>query len=210
MLITSAKFARHLGSSGHSFPGRTSQPWVKVVLQHTRLSAESDLILGEQPVPEQQQIAANDFRGAFTDLLTETFETVEGNYLDPGTSLFETLSNVEAEEASRSASPKVATLAAQVDHVTYYLYVLERHLRAGGHDETLKSDWGAAWDRTSVTSGEWAEINRGLRSAYGDVQQVLAENTNWQADVIAGFLAILAHTAYHLGEIRQALGVIRA
>ena len=53
-------------------------------------------------------------------LLTETFESVYGIFLDKGTSLFETLADVTAEEASRATSGRCATLAAQVNHVRFY------------------------------------------------------------------------------------------
>jgi hypothetical protein len=159
---------------------------------------------------EQQQFAVADFRNALLALLKETFEEVAGHILDPGTSLFETLASVDAGEASKSASSRVATLAAQVDHTAYYLNVLLRHIVAGGYDETLKANWGLAWERTTVTPDEWDELNRNLHGAYTSVQEAISTTTTWNEDIIGGYLAILGHTTYHLGEIRQALGVIRA
>jgi hypothetical protein len=162
-----------------------------------------------QQLETQDQIAIVDFRNALLALLQETFEEVDGHILDPGTSLFETLAAVDAGVASQSASAQVATLAAQVDHTAYYLDVLLRHIQAGGYDETLKADWGKAWERTSVTPEEWERLNRNLRDAYDSVKEAVANTTTWSEDVIGGYLAILGHTTYHLGEIRQALGVIR-
>ncbi len=40
-------------------------------------------------------------------MFDETFEQVQGMYLDKGTSLFETLATVTAEEASRPVSAKL-------------------------------------------------------------------------------------------------------
>ncbi len=54
--------------------------------------------MADQPVIEL-------FKKALLDCLEETFERVSGIYLDSGTSLFETLEGVSAEEASRP-SPK--------------------------------------------------------------------------------------------------------
>lgn len=83
------------------------------------------------------------FTKALYPLLDETFDDVKGYYLDKGTSLFETLADITAAEASIPVGGKCATLAAQVKHVAFYL-------------------------------------------------------------------AVIAHTAYHLGQIRQALCTLRA
>ena len=53
-------------------------------------------------------------------LLQETFEKVEGIYLDRGTSLFETLASVTAVEASRPITETGTSICAQVDHVRFY------------------------------------------------------------------------------------------
>jgi hypothetical protein len=153
-------------------------------------------------------IAVSDFRTAVADLTRETFEQVEGYYLDRGTSLYETLAGVTAERASRAASDRVASLAAQVDHLGYYLEVLLAHLRAGGHDTSLKADWDAAWQRTSVTEDEWRALQARLREMHGQFVEFVATNEDWSEDILSGIMSINIHTAYHLGEIRQALGVI--
>ena len=55
------------------------------------------------------------------EALDETFEQVHGIYLDKGTSLFETLATITAEQASQPVGGRCATLAAQVAHVDLYL-----------------------------------------------------------------------------------------
>ena len=47
----------------------------------------------------------------------ETFETHHGVYLDKGTSLFETLDQISAREASIPVGNRCATIAAQEEHV---------------------------------------------------------------------------------------------
>lgn len=103
------------------------------------------------------EIPAAEFVKALHTLLDETFDNVQGLYLDKGTSMFETLTGISPAEASVPVSGKCATLAAQVKHVAFYFDVLER-----------SSDY-----------------------------------------VLGGAIAMIAHTAYHLGEIRQALCTIR-
>ena len=87
-------------------------------------------------------------------------------YLDKGTSLFETLATISAEEASVPVGGKCATLAAQVKHVAFYLDVLERSVRTQQYE---RQDWGKIWRETSaVTAEEWDDAQsptaRELRS----------------------------------------------
>jgi hypothetical protein len=157
---------------------------------------------------ETGTIAVSDFRTAVADLTRETFESVEGYYLDKGTSLYETLEAVTAGKASRAASDRVASLAAQVDHLGYYIEVLLAHLCAGGQDDSLKADWDAAWQRTSVTEDEWRALQARLRNVHRQFVEFVSANEDWSEDILGGIMSINVHTAYHLGEIRQALGVI--
>lgn len=142
------------------------------------------------------------------DILDETFETHHGIYLDKGTSLFQTLATISADEASRPVGNKCASLAAQVAHVNFYLEVLERYLLTGQGE---KVDWGAIWRTVeAVTPEEWAALNDQLKATYQRVLTMLRGFESWaEEDRIGGALAIVVHTAYHLGEIRQALCTIK-
>jgi hypothetical protein len=138
------------------------------------------------------------------DILEETFETHHGVYLDEGTSLFVTLDQISANEASIPIGNRCATIAAQVEHVIYYLEVLERHI-AG--QEVGEVDWDIIWSRVSgVTTAEWDDLKGRLKEAYARLNLMLRGIDNWeQNDAIGASIAIVVHTAYHLGEIRQAL-----
>ncbi len=154
-----------------------------------------------------RQIELDRFTQELYALLDETFERVQGIYLDRGTSLFETLATISAEEASRPVSATCASIAAQVEHVRFYLEVLERYLRG----ETVGTvDWQASWRLTGVTPEEWATLKARLGEVYRSVSAVLRGFETWEGEHdIGGALAIVAHTAYHLGEIRQALCTVR-
>src|SRR5262245_64289280 len=78
------------------------------------------------------QIPLERLKPTLLQFIDETFSQVHGMYLDKGTTLYETLEGVSAEEASRSASPTTATIAAQVEHVRFYLDVLDEIIRAHG------------------------------------------------------------------------------
>ncbi len=136
--------------------------------------------------------------------LDESFENVQGIYLDKGTSMFETLAGISAEEASVPVGGKCATLAAQVKHVSFYLEVIERFMR---DSNAPKADWGEVWRTvSSVTSEEWQSIQDELRTNYQKLRNFLGCVQEWpNAESVGMAMAIIAHSAYHLGEIRQAL-----
>jgi hypothetical protein len=155
------------------------------------------------------QIPVKRFKKALLACLDETFSTVNGIYLDKGTTLFETLEGVSAEEASRAISAKSATIAAQVEHIRFYLDVLDDYMRTG---EDKTNNWREIWETVhAVTPEQWEDIKRRLRQSHERAMTTINSFEQWDGKYdIAGGLSILAHTAYHLGGIRQALGAIRA
>jgi hypothetical protein len=148
------------------------------------------------------------FAKPLLEILEETFETNHGIYLDKGTSLFETLDAITAAEASRPVGGKCATLAAQVAHVTFYLEVLERYMLG---QNVGAVDWGEVWRTVKeVTPDEWATLRRQLRQTYQRIVAMAPGLQTWDNEAAIGrAMAIAVHTAYHLGEIRQALCTLK-
>lgn len=147
------------------------------------------------------------FTEAILTLLDETFDDVHGAYLDKGTSLFETLATISAAEASIPVSATCASIAAQTEHVRFYLDVLEKY--ATGQNPG-KVDWGEIW-RTieAVTPEQWEASKARLRTSYQRIVEVVKGST-WEIEgAMDGAIAVIAHTAYHLGEIRQATCTIK-
>ncbi|MFL5807344.1 MAG: DinB family protein [Roseiflexaceae bacterium] len=154
-----------------------------------------------------KQTALEQFKDTLFIALDETFEQVHGIYLDKGTSLFETLATITAEEASRPVSATCASIAAQVDHVRFYLDVLERYMQ---NQAVGKVDWQESWQLKAVTLEEWDALKRRLKETYQRILTTMKGLETWDGEnEIGGALAILVHTAYHLGEIRQALCTIK-
>lgn len=153
------------------------------------------------------QIDVGRWRTNLLALLDETFERVEGIYLDKGTSLFETLATVTADEASRPISRHCASIAAQVNHVRYYLEVLGGYLR---RQPPASVDWPASWDVPAVSADQWDDLRQSLHETYQQLRTFLESYDTWDGEEdMSDALAIVVHTAYHLGEIRQGLGVLR-
>lgn len=155
-----------------------------------------------------QRVDSKHLTAALYTLLDETFDEVHGAYLDRGTSLFETLATISAEEASIPIGGRCATLAAQVSHITYYLEVVVQSAR---NRNLPPADWDEIWRTVAEVDEEaWHTIKGDLRATHQSVKHLIAETPAWESDrQIGGAIAIIAHTAYHLGEVRQALCTLR-
>jgi hypothetical protein len=153
-------------------------------------------------------IQAEHFAQALYTLLDETFDNVHGQFLDPNTSMFETLATISAEEASIPVGGKCATLAAQVRHVAFYIDLLVHQVRTGQYE---RADWGKIWREVKgVTPEEWQASQAALRESYDRLKQLIADTQEWpDARHVGGAIMPIVHTAYHLGEIRQALCVLK-
>lgn len=142
------------------------------------------------------------FLETFTKFLDETFESVQGIYLDKGTSLLETLEGISAEQASRECA-NCASIAAHVKHIIFYLDVSERYMFT---TDNFRADWGEAWRTThAVTPAEWDELRAQLRSTYTRLREKMIAIPDWSDErAFGGAWALVIHTAYHLGEVRRA------
>jgi hypothetical protein len=155
------------------------------------------------------QVALERIKKPLMACFDETFSSVHGIYLDKGTTLFETLEGVSAHEASQSLGPGTATVAAQVDHLRLYLDVLDDYIHTG---QDPKINWREIWETVrEVTPEQWEKIKQNLRDSYDKVKTTLNSFEDWNGkNEFGGALAIVVHSAYHLGGIRQALAGIRA
>lgn len=148
------------------------------------------------------------FASALKLLLKETFYECNGYYLDKGDSLFETLADVSAEEASIPVGGKCATLSAQVKHVAFYMDVLEEGVRT----QTFpKVDWNNIWETVNVvTEDEWQTIQGEVRQSYDRIVTLIDDTQVWPDErALGGAMALIVHSAYHLGEIKQALCTLK-
>jgi hypothetical protein len=145
------------------------------------------------------------FTSTLRALLAETFESVQGIYLDRATSLTETLAQISAEQASRTLIAGGATIAGHVEHIRFYIRVLNSYIDGVNAD---KIDWKQSWLTHEVTDTEWDTIRAGLRDDYQGLLGHLDRIENWDDDRrMGGALAIVVHSAYHLGAIRQMLKI---
>jgi hypothetical protein len=151
------------------------------------------------------------FRKALSKLLTEIFDgppAREAYVLNPGDAgLLRQLDGITAADASTRTMPGTTTVAAHADHVQFGLDLMNRWA-AGEANPWADADWTASWKRTTVSDDEWRHLRAKLREQAARWQQVVASRTEWDDMAAAGALSSAAHTAYHLGAIRQILAAM--
>ena len=134
-------------------------------------------------------------------LFRETFEgSPEGEasaYLDRGIGIFNTLENLSAAQVSQDANG--STIAAHTEHSKFYLDRLCEFIN--GRTEPVK--WEQSWLIETVNDEEWAALRDAVRKSYEGVLRCLAETESWNQDQIGMAMGMLAHTACHLGAVRQ-------
>ena len=155
-------------------------------------------------------ISQKDFTDSLFQLLKETFEgapaDVGSAYLDKGAGLFQTLDALSAADASRGPWPGASTVAAHCEHARFYVHALLDFMRGA----TEKVDWGRSWLVREVSADEWDGLRAGLRAAYETLDATLRAAPAWRDEEVGDSMAILAHTAYHLGAVRQLASAAKA
>jgi hypothetical protein len=141
------------------------------------------------------------FVGSLAYLLRETFEgSPEGQmsaYLDHGTGFFPTLEKLTAAQVSQGVSEM--TIAAQTEHAKFYLDRLCEYLN--GRTEPVR--WDDSWLIETVNDTEWDSLRDGVRKSYENALRCIAEIESWNEMRTGMAMGMIAHSAYHLGAIRQ-------
>lgn len=152
------------------------------------------------------------FQRAVSKLLVEVFNGPPGDeayILNPGDpGLHRQLETISAATASEQPIPGKPSIASHVDHVHYGLSLLTRWL-AGEENPWADADWNASWRRNVVTDDQWGILRQNLREKADTWQNAVSRRTEWDDLNAAGALSTIAHTAYHLGSIRQILAAAR-
>lgn len=141
------------------------------------------------------------FAEAAAYLLRETFEgSPEGQpsaYLDRGVGVFNTLADLSAENASVDFYG--TTISAQTEHAKFYLDRLCEFIN--GRSERV--NWEDSWLIETVNAAEWDALRASVKKSYEAVLLCLASVPDWNERTTGMALGMIAHTAYHLGSVRQ-------
>ncbi len=150
---------------------------------------------------DKNYITTQQFTGGIAYLLRETFEgSPEGlpsAYLDRGTGIFTTLEKLTADAASREFHG--TTIAAQTEHAKFYLDRMCEFIN--GRTESV--NWDASWLIETVNDAEWDALRASVRHAYENILRCIAAVEDWNEQHVGMAIGMVAHTAYHLGAIRQ-------
>jgi enamine deaminase RidA (YjgF/YER057c/UK114 family) len=149
----------------------------------------------------KDQIPVQQFMGGVAYLLRETFEgSPDGQpsaFLDRGVGFFSTLNALSAADVSKDFGG--TTIAAQAEHAKFYLDRLCEFI----HGRTERVNWDDSWLIETVNDAEWDALRESIKHAYESCLRCLASVEDWTEDRTGMAIGMVAHTAYHLGAIRQ-------
>lgn len=151
---------------------------------------------------DKNSIETEAFLKSVLYLLRETFEgspETGSAYLDRGIGVLNTVEKLSAEEASREVASM--TIAAQTEHAKFYLDRLCEFING----RTEKVNWEQSWLIETVNEAEWNALREGVKKSYENLLRCLADVSDWNEERVGIAMGILAHTAYHLGAMRQIL-----
>lgn len=114
------------------------------------------------------------------------------------------LGTLRALDAARaqSASGGGTTAASHAVHLRYALDLAARALR--GEDPFADADWPSSWKIGALDDAAWRTLVDDLERTCVDVREALMARTAWDDRfLVTGAIALVAHSAYHLGAIRQ-------
>src|SRR3982751_153436 len=153
------------------------------------------------PMNDSNTVVTEPFVEAVAYLLRETFEgSPEGQpsaYLDRGVGFFSTLEKLSATDVSREIN--ATTIAAQTEHAKFYLDRLCEFI--GGRTERV--NWEDSWLIETVNESEWDALRSTVRASYENALKCLATTADWDVRKVGMAMGLIAHSAYHLGAIRQ-------
>ena len=151
------------------------------------------------------------FQRALSNMLVEIFNGPPGEeayVLNPGdVGLLRQLDSIDASTASKRPASGKPPIAAHVDHLHFGLALLNRWA-AGEENPWAGAEFNASWQRTTVSDDQWRTLRAGLRREADAWRNVVAARTSWDDLGAAAALSTAAHTAYHLGAIRQLLAAV--
>jgi hypothetical protein len=72
-------------------------------------------------------------------------------------------------------------------------------------------DWGEVWRTVrEVTPEAWIALQERLRQAYDHIREAIISYDHWDVErSVSEAIGVVTHTAYHLGEIRQATCTVK-
>jgi len=144
--------------------------------------------------------------GLLLRMLREAFEGPPGPWTyftdtSPGSGLFGTIDGLSAAQASHVGGPGRTTIAGHIQHLSASIALATRGLRG----ESPSRDRSRSWTVATVNDAEWAAVRARLRDEYQKLLVAVETHAAWDEDALGTAMGAIAHTAYHLGAVRQRL-----
>jgi hypothetical protein len=111
------------------------------------------------------------------------------------------LRDVTPEEASKSVDGTGnpgTTIASHTEHLHWSLANMNRAMSGGEFGK-----WSESWDLRQANAVQWDRLRSELRKEFEVLCSGLRNQKEIDPQYLTGGLALAAHAAYHLGNIRQ-------
>ena len=149
--------------------------------------------------------------GAVHQILAVLKETFEGAaedwtyFTDHGSdiSYSQMLPKINAADASRKIGG--TTIASHVHHIVFSLNEASSFIQG----DTSPRDWKQSWQVDTVDESSWSALLNNLGKGYSDLQKAIQTNATDSIESFGAVAGFLAHSAYHLGAIRQKVWLLR-
>jgi hypothetical protein len=144
--------------------------------------------------------------GLLRRMLREAFQGPPGPWTyfsdaGPGHGLLGTIGRVSSADASQQGGPGRTTIAGHVHHVRASLALATRELRG----EEASRDRSQSWSVSAVNDAEWDALRAEVGVEYERMAMAVETRAVWDENALGTAIGAVAHTAYHLGAIRQRL-----
>jgi hypothetical protein len=142
--------------------------------------------------------------GLVMRMLREGFDGAPGPWTyftdtSMGKGVLSTIDALTAAQASHAGGPGHTTIAGHVHHLEASVTLTTRALRG----EAASRDRSRSWTVAAVDDAAWAALRASLRRAYEELVVAVGMRSTWDEDATGTAFGAIAHTAYHLGAIRQ-------
>lgn len=115
--------------------------------------------------------------------------------------LLRSLALLPAAEASRRRDGR-SSVAAHTQHLRFGLHLLNKWIR-GDENAFADANYAESWGHQSVTDDEWRDLREALERELREWASAIATPRQWDAMSLSAVVSSVAHTAYHMGAIRQ-------
>lgn len=123
----------------------------------------------------------------------------------PDSSLLGTTRHLTAEQAWLRPHGVAHSVAEHVAHLIVSIDVAMKY----ANGEKPEVDWEQSWECGTADDGRWHTMQRTLREHHLRMRMMVHAGEPFEGkEALAGFIASVAHAAYHLGAIRQLAAII--